>query len=207
MMTEIAALRAALPSLSARDAEFAQSLLDQAARRGLSDKQLFWVRKLAEPKAPAAPAKPKADLSAIAALFAKAGGSRPAITFGTDATNVVRLTVAGSQSRLPGTINVTSPERGWEGRTWFGRIDYDGHFEPSRKVEAQQTTAIEAALEAFARNPEEQARLYGFRTGTCCFCAAELTNETSMALGYGPVCAKRWGLPHNLKAISEKGGE
>lgn len=34
----------------------------------------------------------------------------------------------------------------------------------------------------------------------CCFCGRALTDESSVALGYGPECARRNGLPHRYEA-------
>lgn len=38
-------------------------------------------------------------------------------------------------------------------------------------------------------------RVYGRNTGNCCFCARELTTGESVAMGYGPICADKYGLP------------
>lgn len=40
-------------------------------------------------------------------------------------------------------------------------------------------------------DPVKYANDYGLRTGRCCFCGQRLTNA---GFGYGPVCAKRYGL-------------
>lgn len=37
----------------------------------------------------------------------------------------------------------------------------------------------------------DEAKEYGKVTGTCCVCAAKLTNEKSIAAGIGPVCGGR----------------
>src|SRR3954466_8226991 len=65
---DILALRAALPTLSGRDADFATSLLDAYDTRGLSDKQKLWVGRLAQPQAPA-PTASVGDFSGVVALF------------------------------------------------------------------------------------------------------------------------------------------
>lgn len=192
---DIAALTAALPTLTAKNADFAASLLAQAkGKKGLSEKQMYWVRKLATPVAPAA-VIPTADLSAIVAMFAKAGGKRPRITFSTADGTAFRLTVAGSQSCAPGAINVTSNEGDYDGKTWFGRILTSGEFQPTRKASID-ATPVASALECFAADPAKQAAAYGHRTGSCCFCSLALTDPVSVEFGYGPVCAKRWDLPH-----------
>lgn len=41
----------------------------------------------------------------------------------------------------------------------------------------------------------EQAAHFGHTTGSCVFCSRHLTDERSIAVGYGPVCAEREGLP------------
>ena len=39
----------------------------------------------------------------------------------------------------------------------------------------------------------EQAKEFGVRSGICCVCARTLTDEKSVSLGIGPVCAKAFG--------------
>jgi hypothetical protein len=41
----------------------------------------------------------------------------------------------------------------------------------------------------------EQAAAFGHLTGQCVFCARELTDQRSIDVGYGPVCAGKNGLP------------
>ena len=74
MQNDIQALIDAMPTLPARSQEFARSLVEQSAERGLSEKQLFWVRKLV-----ADASKPKdqasvnlGDFSGVISLFTKA---------------------------------------------------------------------------------------------------------------------------------------
>jgi N-acyl-D-aspartate/D-glutamate deacylase len=38
----------------------------------------------------------------------------------------------------------------------------------------------------------DQAKEYGKVTGTCCVCAAKLTNEESIEAGIGPICASKF---------------
>ena len=47
------------------------------------------------------------------------------------------------------------------------------------------------SLTASMRMTLEQAKTYGQQTGTCCVCAAVLTDPKSIAAGIGPVCANR----------------
>jgi hypothetical protein len=54
-------------------------------------------------------------------------------------------------------------------------------------------------LETVAADPVAAAKAYAAVKGRCCFCGLELTDEGSTEVGYGPVCAKHWGLPHQPK--------
>jgi hypothetical protein len=202
-------LQAVVQHLSERDRSFADSLITQSVVRGsLSDKQLYWVRELtkratdkaiASQPAQAAPA-PKfpppvatKSFARIVELFAKAG-SRGLVVFRTASDYEFRLSVAGERSQQPGSINVTDNNTGgFENRTWFGRITTSGAWQPSRKVGG--TEAVEAALALFNADPAKAAAEYGHSVGACCFCRRELTDERSVSVGYGPICADRFGLP------------
>ncbi|CAB4122537.1 hypothetical protein UFOVP32_34 [uncultured Caudovirales phage] len=210
----IPTLTANVGNLCEKDRTFAASLLasyDRCAEKGwsLSPKQGLWLAILAERAK--APAKPQAQaervgsLDAINAMFDAAGSSlkRPAITLHVEALGAaIRLTVAGSQSKAPGAINVTSTGS-FEAREWHGRIGTDGTFLCSGKIAGTDTgAAITAALRAFAADPKGEAAKHGQLTGGCCFCARPLKDKVSLAVGYGPVCAGKFGLPYGTLAIA-----
>ena len=44
-------------------------------------------------------------------------------------------------------------------------------------------------------DPITAAALWGKKMNRCCFCGLELSDERSVAMGYGPICADNWGLP------------
>ncbi len=44
-------------------------------------------------------------------------------------------------------------------------------------------------------DPIKTASEHGKATGRCCFCALHLTDERSVGVGYGPICAGKYGLP------------
>lgn len=129
------------------------------------------------------------------AMFDRAATKRvfPRITLKFSPDVTFALVRCGNNSRYTGEINI---KRNGE---WQGRIRRDdsilwaGHH---------VTTPEERDyIFAFASNPHEQARIYGQETGICCFCHAELTNAVSVTLGYGPICADNYGLPHSLEHI------
>ena len=104
----------------------------------------------------------------------------------------LKLTLAGSRSRHPGSINVVRTSD----RKWLGRVLRSG------KCFLQQAVVLKW-LERLAAKPVDTCRLYGRRTNHCCFCGKELSNHVSVELGYGPICAGHYGLPHDEAAYEE----
>jgi hypothetical protein len=80
-------------------------------------------------------------------------------------------------------------------RGYFGRVDPQGNYHPSRYVTAEVTASIVARLHLFAENPAQVASEYGRLHGRCCFCRLPLTDARSTAVGYGAICAGHYGLP------------
>ena len=127
-----------LNKLNAKDRAFAESLFAQLHKKngkGLSDKQWFWVKTLAErATAPApAPAAQLGDMAGLYGLFEKAAAKlkRPAIVVATP-VGAVKLSLAGKQAKHPGTVNVAEDGPFGEAR-FYGRIAKDGAFTASFK--------------------------------------------------------------------------
>jgi hypothetical protein len=190
----IDALLAVRGSLTASDQSFANSLCTQGRIKGaLSEKQLVWLDRLTERAR-----KPRdeiesvqvGNLAGVIALFetARKHLKWPAIVLGYGGDKLIRLTVAGAKAKHPGTVNVV--DKG--SKTWFGRIHTDGRFELSAN---EPTSEVIALLTRFAADPAGVAAEHGRLTGACCFCNTALTDERSTGVGYGPVCAKHYGLP------------
>lgn len=138
------------------------------------------------------------DLSAIHALFDKAARTLkfPKVVLQADDT-AVKISRAGDKSRYPGSLNVTSPKGGYHEAIYYGRVGTDNRWRPSQ---VEQPAGLGELLERFAADPAAVALEYGRMTGNCCFCSKPLTDDISVVVGYGPTCAKKWGLPHNKKA-------
>lgn len=99
-----------------------------------------------------------------------------------------RLARQGSGSSYPGAVAVASVR----GNDFYGRIRRNGEFYDR----AAAPDGIVELLRRFNRDPEGMAQTEGQETGECCFCGLELTEEGSVRVGYGPVCAANYKLPH-----------
>lgn len=57
-------------------------------------------------------------------------------------------------------------------------------------------------LKSMSENPEKVASQHGIATGQCCFCNTLLSTMESRSVGYGPICAAKFGLPWGKSCIS-----
>jgi hypothetical protein len=193
---------------------FPLSLVQEfAIRGGWTVNQRAWAHKLAneiasqpnqssQPNHPSqSPAEPSSSPSMlpIVRMFHNAAArvKHPRITFDFEDQPIV-LHRAGIRSRTPGHIQVTDG-RGFCDGKYYGRIDLDGIFHPS----AVCTPDVEKFLAAFASDPSDVAATYGRQQGNCVFCNTRLTNELSVAVGYGTTCARTYGLRYPTKSQLE----
>lgn len=203
-----AALLARLVAGEFDGSRFAQDIADATTVKGGacagSKGQLYWLHKLAHegptrrepPKAIA-----KADLTPIKAMLntAKASGLKwPAITLTTDGGLEFKLTLAGEASRNPGAVYIQSGGRG--GR-YYGKVTPEGSLFAGKDY----VPDVGVLLTQLAADPLGFAAAHGKSHGYCCFCHHKLTREdSSVQLGYGPTCAKRFGLAHGKAAAKRK---
>lgn len=93
---------------------------------------------------------------------------------------------------MDGTVKfyrVDCPTEGkWAGRT-FVSVQASDDFHPIRN--AANRNAILTAIEA--QGVKEAAKRYGLLIGRCGCCNRTLTDETSRAIGIGPVCREKYG--------------
>lgn len=192
---DVAALKAALPFLSAGRIDFASSLIAQAekGKKPLSDKQVYWVQKLAkdvaEPKA--APASVAvANFTAVVAVFEKAGATlkQPKIRLSLPTGEKAVLSLAPKHGNNPGFIYLKVAG------DYAGKIAPTGAFTPF-KLAADVLASVQALFVMLGDDPAGVAAAYGKETGQCCFCAKEITTAESLSVGYGPDCADHYGLP------------
>ncbi len=96
------------------------------------------------------------------------------------------LAFAGEQSRYKG--NAVHVSKSGYGSDYYGRLCRDGSYTVKRQD-------ILDAVRAFQCDPAGVAKAYGVEFDHCCFCGKELTHPNSLAAGYGPICAGKYGLP------------
>jgi hypothetical protein len=194
---EIEWLSQNLNKVATKDMDFVISLTGQFKKKGvLSDKQWPWVKKIydrmQEPELPLPPPKmlEVGDMKGVQALFAKASEKIkfPTVVLMTQSGVEIRLSIAGQKAKNPGTVNVVNVHT----KEWYGRIHMDGNWEVSKRVTPPKDLWV--LLVGFANKPAEVAASFGHLTGRCCFCNSGLTTDKSLSVGYGPVCAKKWGL-------------
>jgi hypothetical protein len=131
------------------------------------------------------------NVAGISSLFNAAIGNkikRPRIKL-----DGLKFAMAGERSRYNGKIMIDNGlPYGTPENKWFGYIDLiTGEFTPKNT-----TPEIVQRIKEFAAKPAETARAYGLRTGNCCFCARTLIETVSVDVGYGPICAQKYNLPH-----------
>ena len=188
------ALRAVLPALGYGDAKFANDLLGNFAQWGrLSEKQLHWVetltaRGLAPKQAPIA--QVTVDFKNIQDMFDLAGKTLKRIKVKLQAVGgqAVVFNRAGPMSKYAGQVMITDGLPFGENK-FFGRIDVTGEFFATRNA----TQEVCLLVKEFSEDPAGTAGKYGRLTGGCSFCNHGLKDDRSTQVGYGPVCAKRFG--------------
>lgn len=189
----VAALAACADRLGS-SADFARKLVHEHAGRGLTAKQADWVYRLLD-RAEGREAPPVAvgDVAPLLALFARAraaGLRHPKIRLATADGLPVVLALAGERAKVPGSITVTDGG-GFEAGRYFGRVLTSGALDRGRDC----SPAVVKVLTDLAADPAGTAAIHGRREGWCCFCARGLVDGRSVAVGYGPVCAEKFGLP------------
>lgn len=184
-------LQSVLDKLPERDKPFALSLLNSVKKYRLpTEKQEYWLKELYK-RAVNPPEKPKGeqvgDLSRLVTMFNTVKGRLkfPSIRFQTHDGKSFKVTPAGAASTNAGCLYVKSDG------VYLGKITPAGEYLQARSVVAE---GVAEAIKAFAENPEGAAASYGHSIGHCCFCGLTLTDERSIKVGYGPICADHYGL-------------
>lgn len=190
----IESLRGVLQKLTGRSLEFATSLVNQYDNKGsLSDKQMYWVCELYKQTLQTKPEtkQPEVKVPKIQEMFQKAATKlkRMKVELKTVGGERVVFKPAGEHSKYHGSIMVTDGRRFGENQ-FFGYIDLDGVFHHGKRCNPE----VVELVTQFGDDPELVAMQYGRENHVCCFCMRGLTDKRSTDVGYGPVCADRYGL-------------
>lgn len=71
----------------------------------------------------------------------------------------------------------------------------DGSLDKPAKVEWDIAKGFMSNLSVATKATAEQAHAFAMLSGRCCFCSHAIDTPESTAVGYGPVCAGKYGLP------------
>lgn len=182
----------AAPGGQLATSKFAADLIRNAGR--LTANQMVWVHKLVVDSEIPRPQIPKVEVNLLKVVEMLQSAAetlqKPKIRLQVGDLQI-HLSIAGPGAKVPGSINVAEPFTITNHR-FFGRILKDGTFEASRDMIPQ----ILDLLKELSQDPKKVVEAYGHLTGVCCFCGHKLTDDYSQLLGYGPVCAKNFGLEH-----------
>lgn len=168
---------------------------DLARKNMLSPSQIYWLIVKAENYNPANINKTAkqnpigiivgAGFKRIHDMFqlAKLAIKRPKIKL-FNMSDAIEISMAPDTGRNAGFIYIKN------NKEYAGKISPEGEFFPV----PQCLPATKEYIKDFAENPELVAAKYGRETGNCCFCSRLLTDNRSVTVGYGPICAERFGL-------------
>jgi hypothetical protein len=194
-----------------QSASFARSLVADFRRYGsLWPNKRFWLHSIAlgqierENGTSESSAGSAGSLPRIAAFLTPVSkhlksGARVTFTSGTLTVTIKRSSLT---SRNPGSFYVnglTGFGESGAGSIYAGRIAPDGGWFPTSACE----TSVMALLDEFENDPVGYAMAYGQRSGRCCFCDIPLSDPVSIGMGYGPVCARHYALPHGKRAMAK----
>ena len=184
--------------------------------RQISTAQHFWLHRLAleqqERERPPEVVAPRVwcDCSDVCAFLNPASESLKSgacITFrcampdmGMSNDGTVQIKRARATSRYPGQYFVTDGTP-YPRALIYGRILTDGSFVPHTADAPEPPVGLLALLDELKGDIRQFVQLYGIKTGRCCFCDLPLEDQYSTKLGYGPVCAKHYRMPHGKKAV------
>ena len=179
-----------------RQDEFALDLLPLARARKLSPKQAAWLPQMATDSSLPRDRRflaPNLNLSKIIEIFdtAFANGKKfPRIVLaeafdGDRVETTVKIKRLGSRSKSEGCATILTAND-----EYAGKILRDGAVSTSRNFDD-----VEKVLRELAKAPLQVLAQNGIATSQCCYCARALNDARSREVGYGPICAGKFGLP------------
>ena len=176
---------------------FAESLFNHFKKKGqLSDKQWTWVIKLVDQaQNPPKPEDKLPNINGVYSLMKRAMSAKsksfPKLWLKLNDSDL-KISRATNKSRHRGQLFLSNGEWGNE-NIYFGRIDTNGDLYLSSNGKEVKDELIDL-LTRLVNDPEKVASEYGKLTGNCFACHKQLTDDRSIEVGYGKVCANKFGL-------------
>lgn len=178
---------------------FAADLRRAASGRGLSDSQARWAHKLAndwlakmQKSANSNENSVNSEVNSSSALFAVFDSAR---SKGAKRMKIKLQDCILKPSQSGDDVWVLDPHRQVENRWGSLTPAYLGKVNRISGIIGSFSDAVMAQVQAACENPGAVAAAYGHETGNCSFCSKELTDNRSLSVGYGPICAGKFGLP------------
>jgi hypothetical protein len=112
-----------------------------------------------------------------------------------DGKSELALGLTGERSKVPGSVTVNRDGE------YLGLVRPTGEAFGAWDAPELFDAELIAHLLLVAREPAKAAKDFAALSGSCSFCGTKITDEGSVEVGYGPVCAKNWGLPHTPKGV------
>lgn len=210
-VAQIRALAQVRKLLPGADQKFSGELVGKGQKWLLSEKQMYWVDKFIRralfnpPVAEGSPLKKQVEglsVPEVWALFSdKKKGTALHLPMAHTQHGALVLVKKPDTSKSPGVSlkagkDFDSP--------WFGTIAPGGEVEWSYNAKKDDTLrkAISGLLARLNAEPTKVLANLGKQTGKCCMCNKGLTDDASIHFGYGPVCAKNFGLPYSKNAAT-----
>jgi len=179
---------------------FATSLFEQFKKKGyLSDKQWFHVHKFIDqienPPPPPKPEDKLPNINGVYSLMKRAMSAKsksfPKLWLKLNDSDL-KISRATNKSKHRGQLFLSNGEWGNE-NIYFGRIDTNGDLYLVANGKKVKDELINL-LTRLVNDPEKVASEYGKLTGNCFACHRQLTDDRSIEVGYGKVCANKFGL-------------
>lgn len=119
----------------------------------------------------------------------------------------IKLQLASERAKIPGSVNISNGKSFNDpANVWYGRLMPNGELSLKRDLDSKTANTIRHQLAQFQNDPLAYAKIYGDATGECMYCCRKLTNPQSVAVGYGPICAENFNLPHGNLNLDDNQG-
>lgn len=113
---------------------------------------------------------------------------------GINRQNKLVLHMAGKKSQYEGAIMMTDGGE-YGANNYYGRISRGENDQPVPMWARECPQTVKSIVTAILADPLDSVKFSGLTYKHCCFCGRGLENDNSLTVGYGPICAEKWGLP------------